>query len=103
MHPTNFSTKLHLLSYKLQVTETKKLLGSNEEKVTKYKNGENVLHIENIRVVIVHCNIVNNKCQHASCVLSTKKKKFWSAIKISRRNLIKKKHFVQSFHTLKNR
>ena len=75
MHPTNFSTKLHLLSYKLQVTETKKLLGSNEEKVTKYKNGENVLHIENIRVVIVHCNIVNNKCQHASCVLSTKKKK----------------------------
>ena len=38
--------------------ETLKLLGSTEKKVTKDKNGENVLHLEITEVVLVHCDIV---------------------------------------------
>ena len=37
-----------------------KLLGSTENKITIDKNGENVLHLEIIEVVLVHCNIFNN-------------------------------------------
>ena len=37
-----------------------KLLGSTENKMTKNKNGENVLHLEITEVVLVRCNIVNN-------------------------------------------
>ena len=37
-----------------------KLLGSTESKITKDKNGENVPHLEITKVVLVHCNIVNN-------------------------------------------
>ena len=37
-----------------------KLLGSTENKITKDKNSENVLHLEITEVVLVHCNIVNN-------------------------------------------
>ena len=39
------------------------LLGSNENKITKEKNGENVLHFEITEVVLVHCNIVNDDYQ----------------------------------------
>ena len=38
-----------------------KLFGSTKEKITKDKNGENVPHLENIEVVLVHCNIASNK------------------------------------------
>ena len=37
-----------------------KLLGSNENKITKDKNGENVPHLEIAEIVLVHCNILNN-------------------------------------------
>ena len=37
-----------------------KLLGSTESKITKDKNGENVLHLDIPEVVLVHCNLVNN-------------------------------------------
>ena len=40
-----------------------KLLGSTENKITKYKNGENVSHLEITEVVLVHCKIVNNDYQ----------------------------------------
>ena len=40
-----------------------KLLGSTENEITKDKNGENVLHLEITKVVLVHCNIVNNDYQ----------------------------------------
>ena len=43
-----------------------KLLGSAESKITKYKNGENVLHLEVIELVLVHCNLVNNDYQQDS-------------------------------------
>ena len=37
-----------------------KLLETTENKTTKYKNGENVPHLEITDVVLVHCDIVNN-------------------------------------------
>ena len=46
-----------------------KLLGSTENKVTKEKNGKNVPHLEITKVVLVHCNIVNNDCQQDLRVL----------------------------------
>ena len=36
------------------------LLGITKNKITKDKNGENVPHVEIIKVILVHCNIVNN-------------------------------------------
>ena len=59
--------------YSLEVLtkETMKLLGSTENKITKDKNGENVPHIEITKVVLVHCNMVNNDHQHDSRVLYT--------------------------------
>ena len=48
-----------------------KLLGSNENKITKNKNGEKVTHLEITEVVLVHCNIVNSNYQHDSRVLYT--------------------------------
>ena len=47
-------------SFKLLTPETMKLLGSTEKKITRYKNVENVPHLEIIEVVLVHCDIVNN-------------------------------------------
>ena len=44
-----------------------KLLGSTKNKITKDKNGQNILHLEITEVV--HCNIVNNDYQQDSRVL----------------------------------
>ena len=62
-----------------------KLLGSTKNKITKDKNGENVLHLEITEVVLVHCNMVNNGYQHDSRVLYTfvPNKSFSSLIDIS--------------------
>ena len=43
-----------------------KFLGSNKNKLTKNKNGENVPNLEITEVVLVHCNIVNNGYQQDS-------------------------------------
>ena len=48
-----------------------KLLGSTKSKITKDKNGDNVPHLEINKVVLVHCNIVNNDYQQDSRVLYT--------------------------------
>ena len=40
-----------------------KLLGSTENKITRYKNGEKVSYLEITEVVLVHCDIVNNDYQ----------------------------------------
>ena len=45
------------------IPETMKLLGSTKCKITKDKNGENVLYLETNEVVLKHCNVVNNSCQ----------------------------------------
>ena len=44
----------------LLTPEAMNLLGSTESKITDDKNGEDVPHLENYEVVLVHCNIVNN-------------------------------------------
>ena len=44
----------------LVTPETMKLLGGTENEITKNKNGENVLHLEITKVVLAHCNIINN-------------------------------------------
>ena len=50
----------------LLTPQTRKLLGSTENKITKDKHGENIPHLEIIEVVLVHCNIVNNGYQQDS-------------------------------------
>ena len=46
-----------------------KLFGSTENKITRDKNGENVLHLEITEIVLVHSDIVNNDYQQDSRVL----------------------------------
>ena len=43
-----------------------KLIGSNEHKITKDKNGTKVPHLEITEEVLVHCNIVNNDYEQNS-------------------------------------
>ena len=61
------------------------LLGSTEIKVTKDKNGENLLHLEITEVVLVHYNLVNNDYQQDSRMLYTfvPNKPFDSLLEIS--------------------
>ena len=74
-----------------------KLLGSTENKITKDKIGENVLHLEITEVVLVHYNIVNNDYQHDSRVLYTfvPNKQFGSLLEISPTNHI----FLRTFNS----
>ena len=58
-------------SLELLTPETLKLLGSTKNKITKDKNGENVHHLENTEVILVHCNIFNDDYQQDSRVLYT--------------------------------
>ena len=45
----------------LLTAETMNFLGGTKNKISKYENAENVLHIEFItEVVLIECNIVNN-------------------------------------------
>ena len=59
--------------YKLELLskETMKLLGSTLIIIDAVKNGENVPKLENVEVVLVHCNLVNNAYQQHSKVLFT--------------------------------
>ena len=59
--------------YKLELLskETMKLLGSTKNIIDSDKNSENVPRLENVEVVLVHCNLVNNSYQQASRVLFT--------------------------------
>ena len=59
--------------YKLELLskETMKLLGSTKDITDSNKNSENVPRLENVEVVLVHCNLVNNSYQQASRVLFT--------------------------------
>ena len=83
-------------SLELLPSETMKLLGSTENKITKDKIGENVPHLEIGKVVLVHCNIVNNDYQQYSRVLYTfvRNKPFGSLLEISPTNYI----FLKTFH-----
>ena len=74
-----------------------KLLGSTENKIRKDKNGENISHLEITKVVLVHCNFVNNDYQQDSKVLYTffPNKPFDSLLEISPTNHV----FLKTFNT----
>ena len=76
-----------------------KLLGSTKNKITKDKNGKNVV----TEVVLVHCNIVNNDYQQDSRVLYTFVPfvLFGSLLEISPRNHIFLKKFNSEYPNIK--
>ena len=78
-----------------------KLLGSTENKIANDKNGENIPHLEITKVVLVHCNIVNNDYQQDSKVLYTfvPNKPFGSLLEISPTNFIPLKSFNSEFQS----
>ena len=59
--------------YKLELLspETLKLLGITKKDVDKDKDGEDVLKLESVEVVWVHCNLANSTYLQASKVLFT--------------------------------
>ena len=59
--------------YKLELLskETMKLLENTKDTIDADKNSENVPRLENVEVVLVHCNLVNNSYQQALRVLFT--------------------------------
>ena len=84
------------------MSETKKLLGSTENKITKDKNDKNVPHLEITEVVLVHRNIVNNDYQQDSRILYTfvLNKPFGSLLEISLTNHIFLKTFNSEYDEL---
>ena len=59
--------------YKLELLskEAMKILGSTKDIIDSDKNSENVPRLENVEVVLVHCNLVSNSYQQHSGVLFT--------------------------------
>ena len=89
----------------LLTTETMKLLGSTESKITKDKNGENVPHLEVAELILVHYNLVNNDYQQDSRILYTfvPNKTFGSLLEISPKNHVFLKTFNSEFQKIKIR
>ena len=85
--------------YKLELLskETIKLLGSTKNTIDADKNSENVPRLENVEVVLIHCNLVNNSYQQASRVLFTfaPNKQHGQLISISPNSLI----FLKTMNT----
>ena len=67
-----------------------KLLASTKDIIDADKNSENIPKLENVEVVLVHCNLVNNSYQQASRVLFTfvPNKQYDQLISISPKSLI---------------
>ena len=86
----------------LLTTESMKLLGRTENKITKDKNGKNLPHLEITEVVLVNCNIVNNDYQQDSRVLYTffPSKPFGSLLEISPKSQIFLKTFNSEFQAI---
>ena len=76
-------------------TETIKLFGSTNSKITARKNSENVPHLEIAEVILVHFNVVNNDYQQDSRVLYifVPNKSFGQLLDISPKNYFFKKGF----------
>ena len=85
--------------YKLELLskETMKLLGSTKDIIDKDKNSVNVARLENVEVVLVHCNLVNNAYQQHSRVLFTfvPNKQYGQLITISPKSLV----FLKTMNT----
>ena len=79
----------------LSMPKTMKLLGSTKTRINSDKNGENVPHLEITKVVLIHCNIINNNYQGGSRVLYTfvPNKSFGQLLDISP----KKNHIFKNF------
>ena len=50
--------------FKIKTPKTIKLLGSTKSKITKDENGENVLHLEITKVILVRCNIQESRIKN---------------------------------------
>ena len=76
-----------------------KLLGSTKSKITKDKNGENMTHLQIIKLVLVHFNLVNNDYQQDSRILYkfVPNKPFGSLLEISPTNHVFLKTFNSEF------
>ena len=85
--------------YKLELLskETMKLLGSTKDIIDADKNSENVPKLENVEVVLAHCNLVNNVYQQHSRVLFTfvPTKQYGQSISISPHTLV----FLKTMNT----
>ena len=85
--------------YKLELLskETMKLLGSTKDIIDADKNSENVPRLENVEVVLVHCNLVNNSYEQHSRVLFpfVPNKQFGQLIRISPHSLV----FLKTMNT----
>ena len=76
-----------------------KLLSRTKSKITKSEDGENVPNLVITEVVLVQCNIVNNKYQQNSRVLYTfvPNKSFGQLLNILPKNFIFLKTFDSKF------
>ena len=81
-----------------------KLLTSTNNKITIDKNSENVPHLEITKVVLVHCNIVNNEYQQNSRDLHTfiPIKSFDKLLDTSQKVSYLERHLIQRFRLLKH-
>ena len=85
--------------YKLKLLSkgTMKLFGSTSSIIDKDKNRDTVPKLENVEVVLVHCNLVNNSYQQHTRVLFTfvPNKKYGQSISISPHSLV----FLKTMNT----
>ena len=92
--------------YKLELLseETMKLFGSPRDTIDADKNSENVPRLENVEVVLVHCNLVNNSYQQHSRVLFTfvPNKQNGQLISISPHSLVFIKNYEYGFFRNRN-
>ena len=74
-----------------------KFLGSTSNSIHADKNSENVPRLENVEVVLVHCNLVNNSYQQHLRVLFTfvPNKQYGQLINISPHSLV----FLKTMNT----
>ena len=79
-----------------------KLLGSTESKITKDKNGKNMPHLEDVELVLAHCNLVNNDYQQDSRILHNfvPNKTFGRFLEISPTNHVFLKTFISEFQEI---
>ena len=80
-----------------------KLLASTKSKITKNENGENLPLLEITKVVLIHCNIVNNDYQQDTRVFYTfvSTKSFGQLLYISPKDFIFLKPFNSEFSYIK--
>ena len=91
--------------YKLELLskEIMKILGSTKDIIDADKNSENVTKLENVEVVLVHCNLVNNSYHQHSRVLFTfvPNKQYGQLISISPHSLVFLKTINTDFSEIK--